>query len=331
VITLDLNDIYQVGTIDELYGRRAPDAAITFVVFPFSHPAVEGLEKVAKFKDLLISHKNWQVRHPFKLRTLSTKPLLRCQFQLKGHTLYESTRVENKVSICIKESCCQFFYVPAIEGYFHYSQSRESFYIAIEPSFLFALLKEQNLASASLELAIANQTAFHLFEEARALSPRCLGIIQEIIQQSYRGDFGQTFLRCKSMELILLLFTEAKQQEQNLTRSIIGATDVAILYKVKQAIEANPAFDYVLLDIARQFGINDFKLKKGFKTLFHKTVFAYILEQRMVMASNLLKNSTEDIKEISHLVGYRYAHHFSKKFLNYYGVLPSTYRKKHLG
>jgi AraC family transcriptional regulator, transcriptional activator of the genes for pyochelin and ferripyochelin receptors len=43
-----------------------------------------------------------------------------------------------------------------------------------------------------------------------------------------------------------------------------------------------------LLELSRQIGLNDYKLKLGFKQLFGNTVFGYVWEQRMQQARFLL-------------------------------------------
>lgn len=46
-----------------------------------------------------------------------------------------------------------------------------------------------------------------------------------------------------------------------------------------------------LMELSRLIGLNDFKLKKGFKEMFGTTVFGYLREKRLEKASYLLQKA----------------------------------------
>ena len=81
-----------------------------------------------------------------------------------------------------------------------------------------------------------------------------------------------------------------------------------------------------LVALAHQVGLNDFKLKKGFKQLNQCTVHEYVLRKRLRAAAELLTSSRLPIIEIANRVGYNNHGHFSVAFRKEFGCSPSHYR-----
>ncbi|WP_306107513.1 helix-turn-helix domain-containing protein [Pseudoalteromonas tunicata] len=77
-------------------------------------------------------------------------------------------------------------------------------------------------------------------------------------------------------------------------------------------------------DVAREVGINQCKLKKGFKALFNKTVYGCFQEERMQKAMTLLREN--NVTETAISLGYSNISHFSVAFRKQFGVLPKEAR-----
>lgn len=84
-----------------------------------------------------------------------------------------------------------------------------------------------------------------------------------------------------------------------------------------------------LATIARQFNLNEFKLKKGFKEVFNTTIFKLHLEKRLEMSKITIENTPTSLKVVAKNYGFRNYSHFSKAFKSKYGKKPSYY--KHMG
>ncbi|MGL4598066.1 MAG: helix-turn-helix transcriptional regulator [Bacteroidia bacterium] len=69
-------------------------------------------------------------------------------------------------------------------------------------------------------------------------------------------------------------------------------------------------------------GINEFKLKCGFKELFKQTVFGYLADLRLEMARTALRQKQKSITQIAFELGYASLQHFSAAFKKKYGVSP---------
>ncbi|PHR96760.1 MAG: hypothetical protein COA80_08505 [Leeuwenhoekiella sp.] len=79
--------------------------------------------------------------------------------------------------------------------------------------------------------------------------------------------------------------------------------------------------------LALRFGLNEFKLKKGFKELYQTTVFRYQMQQRLLKASHLIYSTNDKLSCIATKTGFKNYVHFAQVFKKEYGVAPSYYRK----
>ena len=103
--------------------------------------------------------------------------------------------------------------------------------------------------------------------------------------------------------------------------------DIECIKKAKTIIDADISVHYSIETLAEKIGIGKTKLKIGFKANFKMGLFAYLREQRMIKAAELLTDSNKTIKEISKATGYKYYSNFLSAFTAYHGIPPSQYRK----
>jgi len=80
-----------------------------------------------------------------------------------------------------------------------------------------------------------------------------------------------------------------------------------------------------IAELAREIGLNQLKLKQGFKTLFGTSVYALFQQHRMERARQLLR--THNVTETALMLGYNNLSHFSTAFRKQFGILPRHERK----
>lgn len=83
-----------------------------------------------------------------------------------------------------------------------------------------------------------------------------------------------------------------------------------------------------LIDLARSFGTNEFKLKRAFKYVHGQTIFRFVQNERLSMAEVLIKHDDQRIFKIAKISGFRNHGHFSRIFKEKYGESPINYRKR---
>jgi AraC-like DNA-binding protein len=103
--------------------------------------------------------------------------------------------------------------------------------------------------------------------------------------------------------------------------------DVQRLAIVRETILKNLRYHYTIPCLAQTAGINEFKLKTGFKALYGQPVFDFLTEHRMKMAMELMESNNYSIGEIAHRCGYNHPTNFCAAFRRRYHIRPSDYRK----
>lgn len=75
-------------------------------------------------------------------------------------------------------------------------------------------------------------------------------------------------------------------------------------------------------------GINEFKLKRGFREIYGTTPYQALLEMRMQRARQLLEAGSR-VAQAAYAVGYAHPANFSTAFEKYFGFRPKIFRVRH--
>lgn len=94
----------------------------------------------------------------------------------------------------------------------------------------------------------------------------------------------------------------------------------------KDILNANFDNPPSLTELARQVGLNDCTLKRGFREVFGTTAFGYLHDYRLEQALQLLQERHLNISEIARKVGFASYTSLSKGFRRKYGVSPKQYQ-----
>ncbi|USG67019.1 AraC family transcriptional regulator [Brevibacillus ruminantium] len=178
---------------------------------------------------------------------------------------------------------------------------------------------QPELARLSSEPFICRQTAG---------SPQISFIVEQMIHCPYSGTLKKLYLEGKAFELLAYHLNGAMQgEEQVRAASRLKADDIRSLHQAKEILSHMWKEPPSLLELARLVGLNDYKLKFGFKHLFGTTVFGYVRGLRMNEARKILEQGIGNVSEAALMVGYHNLSHFSTLFRKTYGYNPSEIGK----
>jgi len=149
-------------------------------------------------------------------------------------------------------------------------------------------------------------------------------VINQIINHPYKGDLQQLFLLSKSIELLVLCAESCDRAMQQKPEFIKMPADKEKLIAVRDLINDRLDCPPNLSEIARTVGLNEYKLKRGFKELFHTTVFGYLAEQRLLLARQYLQDTKKTAAEIGAELGYSTPQHFNNAFKKRFGGTPRS-------
>ncbi|MFK7807856.1 MAG: helix-turn-helix transcriptional regulator [Saprospiraceae bacterium] len=151
--------------------------------------------------------------------------------------------------------------------------------------------------------------------------------MQKINSDKHSGLVRSTFLESKTLEL---LSRQIKQFKDDLLspgkQVMLRRYDVDKIKAARDVLTADLQNPPIIEKLAKKVGINQQKLKAGFKVIFDATINQYLTAERMEHASLLLLKGAS-VKDAALEVGYSNQSHFAKKFKEKYGVLPKEYMK----
>ncbi|MEQ9441236.1 MAG: AraC family transcriptional regulator [Cyclobacteriaceae bacterium] len=151
-------------------------------------------------------------------------------------------------------------------------------------------------------------------------------VIDEIRQNAYTGRLQEIFLLAKSLELLVLCIDNYRQANVPPTY-LKNRTDREKVVAARDYLNGRISNPPNLSNIAKAVGMNECKLKRGFKEMFHSTVFGYLTERRLQLAMQYLRDTQRTAAEIAYELGYSSPQHFSHQFRKKFGLTPNSVRK----
>lgn len=159
-----------------------------------------------------------------------------------------------------------------------------------------------------------------------AITPAMMLVLQQLIGCPYQGLTKRVYLQSKALELLALQFHQWSEASQPPSRCSLRRGDIDRIYHAKEILLQNLNNPPSLLELARQVGLNDYKLKQGFRQVFGTTVFGYLKIYRMKQAKQLLAQPELSVAGVAQLVGYASQSRFCEAFKQQFGMSPRDYR-----
>jgi AraC-like DNA-binding protein len=197
--------------------------------------------------------------------------------------------------------------------------------VHMAPEVLLGFIGEQGELPPELQhlLAASLQPGY---TRVGALSPTMQRVLWQIIHCPYRGLMKRMYLESKALELGALILEQEQdlQQEQRSPR-YFTADQIERIHYARTILLKNLKHPPSLLELARQVELNDYALKRGFRQVFGKSVFAYLHDYRMEQARQLLMAGNFKVGEVMQQVGLRDRKSFATAFRKKFRVNPRDY------
>lgn len=173
-----------------------------------------------------------------------------------------------------------------------------------------------------------NKAAILNWKRNQPITNRMLMVMEEIRHCRFPEGLKKLFLQSKALELLALQCEQYGRVEERKGPGIgaMSAADKDRIYYARDLLLASAQQPPSLYELSRKAGINEFKLKRGFRTFFDNTVFGYLNDYRLDQARSLLQEQRKSLIEISEELGYSSPQHFSNAFKKKFGVSPGKAR-----
>ncbi|MBU3126037.1 AraC family transcriptional regulator, partial [Sinomicrobium sp. 2019215] len=276
-----------------------------------------------ELKNIQISH-NLIEYHSFdKIRTANDTNCVRLHFGLQGSYDFSFTQLNSSYSLSGHHN--NIMYSDGFEIEVQNKSKRvETFGINFNTDTFIEIGQNGNEPLKRFTDKIMSRKNAILSNEWKTNNFKIQQVINEIINCSYKDQLKDLFLLSKSIELLVLQAETYEQAAQN--QFIKTKKDKEKLIEAKELLTNSIDNPPTIVELSTLTGINEYKLKKGFKELFGTTIFGYIHGIRMSMAKRLLLGTDKTAQEISYQTGYSSPQHFSKAFKNTFGVSPNSIR-----
>ncbi len=144
--------------------------------------------------------------------------------------------------------------------------------------------------------------------------------------ERYDGLARQTFLESKTLELLTLTLQQYVDQQQPPDSLLpLSEADVQSLIEARRYILKHYVNPPSIRELTHIVGLNEFKLKRGYKQLFRTTVYEQAREEKFYRAGQLIAEGKWDIGTVAEKVGYRSKSHFAARFKERFGINPKEY------
>ena len=197
----------------------------------------------------------------------------------------------------------------------------------IEPRFFQTLGIDLGFLPGLLRRTLTGeQRRFH--QSLGTMTPAMHTALQQILHCPYRSGIKRLFLESKALELLTLQLDQwvALEQGERLSQGL-KAADVERVYEAANILLRELANPPSIITLARRVGLNDNKLKAGFRQVFDTTVFGYVRAWRLEQARELLLAGGITVTQAASAVGYANQGHFAAAFRKRFGVNPRSLRR----
>lgn len=289
------------------------------------NPFMEGVLTILSWEHTHIIHGLMKPTKPQVICFDFDTPVINLYFSLSGHQNIYSTIKHEQL---FKENTCNLLYNPypiLYQDNMHIKNTNNAIHITLS----IAYFKERmHMVYPILDIFkyhIEHMKFSWLSEENLSITPEMRSILNEIITCKQEGLLKILFMEAKIIKLIMLLLEQFEQFKLPLG-GWLKPKDIQNIKWVKTYIDNNFSQAHSLIILAKKAGLNDYKLKKGFKAMYGTTVFAYLNDIRMLHAKKLLLANHISISEIALSCGYQYVQNFTKAFKKKHGITPDKFR-----
>lgn len=277
------------------------------------------------FDGIVISYSDWQFKEDFEIEWKGDLNVVTLFFNLRGKIVTD-VHVYGK-DFELGNYQHNLFYSSNSKGKIKNHDLRlTNFMIQFTVEAFMKLTDEANDVLKQFAENVSKGESGTLSATNLYLDAKMLHVIENILNCRYSDGLKKMYLHSKCLEL-LVMQAEAYNNSLKVSSSYIknDYDKECILYAreyLLEHIELPPS----LSELSKIAGINEFKLKKGFKEMFGNTVFGYLSDSRLEIAKTDLLERKKTVVEIATELGYSSPQHFSNAFKKKFGISPSRFK-----
>ena len=163
------------------------------------------------------------------------------------------------------------------------------------------------------------------FYKDKPLSPSMLAILNQVLNERVGNNVKSLYLKGKVFELLSVYFNPSTDPNIDMCPFLSDDNNVKKIRHAKEIIIERMTNPPSLNDLAKEVEISVKNLKEGFKKVYGNTVYGYLLEHKMNVASQMLTSKNYNVNEVAIHLGYSTSSHFISAFKNKFGTTPKKF------
>lgn len=255
----------------------------------------------------------------FEIERVVPKGLIQFYFSIEGQSKF---KFGSSYELQLKEGKNFFFYNPETDlnvGIEYMPGAKHVFlFISIEKVHDFFVEDAAELPFLSSE------NINRKFYDERVIAPQTTVVLNQLFSVQLSPQAQALFYRGKVYELLSFYFS-AREVDTVSCPFLNDEENVRKIKLAKEFLMKNMAQPPSIKDLAREVGLNEYRLKVGFKEVYGNTVYGYLLDHKMDHARTLLDSSKYKVNEVAYTLGYTNPSHFITAFKKKFGLTPKKY------
>jgi AraC-like DNA-binding protein len=158
------------------------------------------------------------------------------------------------------------------------------------------------------------------------VSAPLLDAARSLVECKLQGPLRLAYFESKVYELLCLAMEACERLDDSQVERF-SESDLKRFQRAREILSSRFNPPPTIGGLARELGINQTKLKSGFKALFGQTIFEFGHDCRMRRALELLRANRLRVGQVSEAVGYQHQGTFASAFKLHFGMRPKDARR----
>lgn len=176
---------------------------------------------------------------------------------------------------------------------------------------------------------IAKNYRLKKFVNTRELNPNINLVFQQLFSSPVGEGVSIFYKKAKVLEFLSLYMEQGVSPKKSPACPVVHDNlEIEKIKRVESILKENMSEPPSIPVLSKMVGTNELKLKTGFKQIYGKTVYGYLMDYRMDSARLMLNEKDVQIKDVAFEVGYSNPSHFIAAFKKKFGVTPKQYLRE---
>jgi len=274
------------------------------------------------FNGIRMGYSNWHYKDRVEMEWRGDLDMVTLYFNMKGKTTIDNKDFKKPFELGKYQH--NLFYSQSGEGTLKNDELYvNTFMIQFNTDAFLRLTQDANDVLKRFGDEVLRGKTVALSGSSLYMDIHMLTAINNVVNCKYPHDLKKMFLLSKSIELLVLQAEAYNNLHNGAAKYLKTEYDKERIIYAREYLVQHLDMPPSLTELAKAAGINEYKLKKGFKETFGNTVFGYLADTRLELAKTDLLERKKSASEIAFELGYSSVQHFSTAFKKKFGVSPT--------